>query len=84
MMATGRLPPFSIAFRDHHAPHTRGRGSMAKRPDWVILESKGFSAGMDMPRLLLAREHLKAGLFGEKLHGRVVAAGVPPGFRAAA
>jgi isopropylmalate/homocitrate/citramalate synthase len=49
-----------------------------------LLESEGFRTGIDLPALLSARDVLEAGLPGEKLQGRVAAAGVPPTYRPAA
>ena len=43
-----------------------------------LLESEGFDTGIDLDRLIRARELLSAGLPGETLHGRVAAAGIPP------
>ena len=42
-----------------------------------LLESEGFDTGIDLDRLVAARDALKDGLPDEKLHGRVAAAGVP-------
>ena len=42
-----------------------------------LLESEGLSTGIDLARLIAAREELKASLPDEKLHGRVAAAGIP-------
>lgn len=46
-----------------------------------LLESEGFDTGIDLDRLIRARELLSAGLPGEALHGRVAAAGIPPTWR---
>jgi hypothetical protein len=42
-----------------------------------MLESEGFSTGIDLDRLIQAREVLRSGLPDERLHGRVAAAGIP-------
>jgi hydroxymethylglutaryl-CoA lyase len=42
-----------------------------------MLESEGFSTGIDLDRLLQSRDTLRDGLPGEQLHGRVAAAGIP-------
>ncbi len=49
-----------------------------------MLESMGFSTGIDLRRLIAARDLLHAALPGETLHGQVPRAGIPPTFRAAA
>ena len=49
-----------------------------------MLESMGFSTGIDLRRLIAARALLHAALPGETLHGQVPRAGIPPTFRAAA
>jgi hydroxymethylglutaryl-CoA lyase len=49
-----------------------------------MLESMGFSTGIDLRRLIAARDLLRAALPGETLHGQVPRAGIPPTFRAAA
>jgi isopropylmalate/homocitrate/citramalate synthase len=46
-----------------------------------LLESEGFSTGIDLGALLAAREVLRAGLPSEKLQGRVAAAGIPRTYR---
>ena len=42
-----------------------------------MLESMGFSTGIDLDRLLRTRNALKQLLPGESLHGNVFAAGIP-------
>jgi len=59
-------------------------GNVATEDLVYLLESEGFATGIDLGRLLKAREALSAGLPGEQLHGRVAAAGVPRTYRPAA
>ncbi len=56
-------------------------GNLATEDLVYMLESEGFRTGIDLDRLLAAREALQTGLPGEKLHGRVAAAGVPRTYR---
>jgi isopropylmalate/homocitrate/citramalate synthase len=49
-----------------------------------LLESEGYDTGIDLAKLISAREVLRAGLPDERLHGRVAAAGVPRTYRPAA
>jgi hydroxymethylglutaryl-CoA lyase len=49
-----------------------------------MLESMGFSTGIDLDALIAARDILRAGLPGEAMHGQVPRAGIPKTFRAAA
>lgn len=49
-----------------------------------MLESMGFSTGIDLRRLIAARDLLHAALPDERLHGQVPRAGIPATFRAAA
>ncbi len=49
-----------------------------------MLESMGFSTGIDLDRLVAARKILHEGLPDEATHGAVARAGVPRTFRAAA
>ena len=66
-------------------PFAPGSVGNAATEDLVyLLESEGFDTGIDLGSLLAAREELRAGLPGERLHGRVAAAGVPRTFRRAA
>jgi hydroxymethylglutaryl-CoA lyase len=44
----------------------------------------GFTTGIDLARLIAAREQLHAGLPDEPLRGQVPRAGIPKTFRAAA
>jgi isopropylmalate/homocitrate/citramalate synthase len=46
-----------------------------------LLESEGFSTGIDLEELLEARKVLQAGLPSETLQGRVAAAGIPRTYR---
>jgi isopropylmalate/homocitrate/citramalate synthase len=46
-----------------------------------LLESEGFSTGIDLEALLEARKVLQAGLPSETLQGRVAAAGIPRTYR---
>ena len=66
-------------------PFAPGSVGNAATEDLVyLLESEGFNTGIDLGALLAAREELRTGLPGEKLHGRVAAAGVPRTYRSAA
>jgi isopropylmalate/homocitrate/citramalate synthase len=66
-------------------PFAPGSVGNAATEDLVyLLESEGFNTGIDLGALLAAREELRIGLPGEKLHGRVAAAGVPRTYRSAA
>jgi isopropylmalate/homocitrate/citramalate synthase len=59
-------------------PFAPGSVGNAATEDLVyMLESEGFSTGIDLDRLIRAREVLRSGLPDEKLHGRVAAAGIP-------
>lgn len=49
-----------------------------------MLESMGFETGIDLAKLIAARELLHAGLPSEKLHGQVPLAGIPKTYRLAA
>ncbi len=49
-----------------------------------MLESMGFTTGIDLGKLIAARKLLHEGLPGETLHGQVPKAGIPKTFRAAA
>ena len=46
-----------------------------------MFEAMGISTGVDLPRLLAARDILASSLPGEELYGYVPAAGLPLGFR---
>ena len=49
-----------------------------------MLESMGFATGIDLERLVAARDILREGLPNEATHGAVARAGIPRTFRAAA
>lgn len=66
-------------------PFAPGSVGNAATEDLVyLLESEGFATGIDLAALLEARSVLAAGLPGERLHGRVAAAGIPRTYHAAA
>lgn len=65
-------------------PFAPGSVGNAATEDLVyLLESEGFDTGIDLERLIAARQVLHAGLPGETLHGRTAAAGVPRTYRLA-
>jgi hydroxymethylglutaryl-CoA lyase len=49
-----------------------------------MLESMGYSTGIDLGKLIAARDLLHAGVPTEPMHGQVPRAGIPKTFRAAA
>ena len=57
-------------------------GNVATEDLVYLLESEGFDTGIDLDALIAARFSLSSGLPGEKLHGRVAAAGIPRTYRA--
>ncbi|PIK73164.1 hydroxymethylglutaryl-CoA lyase, partial [Methylobacterium frigidaeris] len=59
-------------------------GNVATEDLVHLLEAEGVRTGIDLARLITAREALHAGLPSEPLQGRVAAAGVPPTYRTAA
>ncbi|SFU47509.1 Crotonobetainyl-CoA:carnitine CoA-transferase CaiB [Methylobacterium sp. 174MFSha1.1] len=59
-------------------------GNVATEDLVHLLEAEGVRTGIDLPRLIAAREALRAGLPSEPLQGRVAAAGLPPTYRPAA
>jgi hydroxymethylglutaryl-CoA lyase len=66
-------------------PHAPGASGNIVTEDLVfLLESMGCDTGVDMAKLLAAREVLKAGLPGEPVYGHVPDAGLPKTFRPAA
>ncbi len=66
-------------------PYAPGASGNIVTEDLVfLLESMGLATGIDMGRLLAAREVLKAGLPGEAVYGHVPDAGLPKNFRPAA
>jgi hydroxymethylglutaryl-CoA lyase len=59
-------------------PFAPGSVGNASTEDLVyMLESEGFSTGIDLGKLMQARDVLRLGLPDEMLHGRVAAAGIP-------
>jgi hydroxymethylglutaryl-CoA lyase len=66
-------------------PYAPGASGNVVTEDLVfMLESMGFSTGIDFKALLESRKVLHAGLPAEVLHGQVPKAGLPPTFRRAA
>jgi len=66
-------------------PYAPGASGNIVTEDLVfLLESMGFDTGIDMAKLLAAREALKEGLPGEPVYGHVPDAGLPKTFRRAA
>ena len=66
-------------------PYAPGASGNIVTEDLVfMLESMGFETGVDLDKLLVAREILAAALPAEPLHGGVAKAGVPRTFKAAA
>ena len=66
-------------------PYAPGASGNVVTEDLVfMLESMGFSTGIDLEKLLEARAVLHAGLPAEPLHGQLPKAGIPPTFRKAA
>jgi len=66
-------------------PYAPGASGNIVTEDLVfLLEAMGLATGIDMDRLLAAREVLKAGLPGEPVYGHVPDAGLPKTFRRAA
>lgn len=66
-------------------PYAPGASGNIVTEDLVfLLESMGLDTGIDMDRLLAAREVLKEGLPGEPVYGHVPDAGLPKTFRRAA
>ena len=64
------------------APHDLGlaTGNLVTEDLVWMLESMGLDTGVDIERLIAAREVLLAGLPGETLYGHVADAGLPLGF----
>ena len=75
---------FDAALGGHGGcPFAPGSVGNAATEDLVyLLESEGFDTGIDLDALIAARSSLSSGLPGEKLHGRVAAAGIPRTYRA--
>ena len=66
-------------------PHAPGASGNVVTEDLVFMfESMGIATGVDLPRLLAAREPLRVGLPGEPLYGMLPEAGLPPGWVPAA
>lgn len=66
-------------------PYAPGASGNVVTEDLVfMLESMGFSTGINLPKLFEARRLLHEGLPAEPLHGQVAKAGIPKTFRAAA
>jgi hydroxymethylglutaryl-CoA lyase len=66
-------------------PYAPGASGNVVTEDLVfMLESMGFSTGIDIPRLLDARKVLQVSLPAEPLHGQMPKAGLPPTFCKAA
>ena len=62
-------------------PHAPGASGNVVTEDLVFMfEAMGVPTGVDLSRLLAAREPLRAGLPGEPLYGALAEAGLPPGF----
>jgi len=66
-------------------PYAPGASGNVVTEDLVfMLESMGFSTGIDLPKLLEARALLHKGLPAEPLAGQTAKAGIPKTFRKAA
>jgi isopropylmalate/homocitrate/citramalate synthase len=66
-------------------PFAPGSVGNASTEDLVyLLESEGFDTGIDLEKLLAARQVLREALPDEVLHGRIAAAGIPRTYRFAA
>ncbi|MBV9735084.1 MAG: hydroxymethylglutaryl-CoA lyase [Acidisphaera sp.] len=66
-------------------PYAPGASGNIVTEDLVfMLESMGFSTGIDLQKLLAARDLLHAGLPAEPMYGQTAKAGLPKTFRAAA
>jgi hydroxymethylglutaryl-CoA lyase len=66
-------------------PYAPGASGNVVTEDLVfMLESMGFSTGIDLEKLFEARRLLHEGLPAEPLHGQLPKAGIPPTFRRAA
>jgi hydroxymethylglutaryl-CoA lyase len=62
-------------------PYAPGASGNVVTEDLVFMfEAMGIRTGIDIPRLIAAREPLKAGLPGEPLYGMTPEAGLPKGF----
>ena len=66
-------------------PYAPGASGNIVTEDLVfMLESMGFETGIDLEKLIAARDLLRVGLPDEPLHGHVPLAGIPKTFRRAA
>jgi hydroxymethylglutaryl-CoA lyase len=62
-------------------PHAPGASGNVVTEDLVMMfEAMGLRTGIDIEKLIAAREPLKVGLPGEPLYGMTAAAGLPMGF----
>jgi hydroxymethylglutaryl-CoA lyase len=62
-------------------PHAPGASGNVVTEDLVLMfEAMGLRTGIDISKLILAREPLKIGLPGEPLYGMTAEAGLPLGF----
>jgi hydroxymethylglutaryl-CoA lyase len=62
-------------------PHAPGASGNVVTEDLVMMfEAMGLRTGIDIEKLIAAREPLKAGLPGEPLYGMTAEAGLPMGF----
>jgi hydroxymethylglutaryl-CoA lyase len=65
-------------------PYAPGASGNVVTEDLVFMfESMGIATGVDLAKLIAAREPLKAGLPGEPIYGMTPEAGLPKGFRQA-
>ncbi len=63
-------------------PYAPGASGNVVTEDLVFMfEAMGVSTGVDLTRLMAAREQLRAGLPGEPIHGMTPEAGLPLGFQ---
>jgi hydroxymethylglutaryl-CoA lyase len=62
-------------------PHAPGASGNVVTEDLAMMfEAMGLRTGIDIEKLIAAREPLKAGLPGEPLYGMTAEAGLPMGF----
>jgi hydroxymethylglutaryl-CoA lyase len=62
-------------------PHAPGASGNVVTEDLAFMfEAMGLRTGINLPKLIAAREHLKLGLPGEPLYGMTAEAGLPLGF----
>jgi len=65
-------------------PFAPGASGNVVTEDLVFMfEAMGVGTGVDLPKLFVARDALRAGLPGEPIYGMTAEAGLPPGFSAA-